>query len=83
MNSLNEIKVITKKDFVRLLHQLSDDFKSNPDKWENTSIDDYLDAMAAWVDDMDGYYLNFGREVPKQINWSVIADIVIAARDYE
>lgn len=83
MNSLNEIEVTTKTDLVRFLHQLSDDFKSNQATWENASIDDYLDAMAAWVEDMDGYYLNVGKQVPEEINWSVIADIIIAARDYE
>lgn len=83
MSSLNDVQVSSRNDLVALLHQLSDDFKSHPTRWENSSIDDYLDAMAAWIEDMEGYYLNFGKPVPQRIDWSFMADVVIAARDYE
>ncbi len=53
-----------------------------PYSWENVKIADYLDALASWLRDCDGYYANRGRAVP----WSaseLISDALQAARVYE
>nr|WP_317697211.1 hypothetical protein [Xylocopilactobacillus apis] len=43
----------------------------------------FLEAMSSWVEDMDGYYLNTTQAVPKNINWSVLSDIIQATKVYE
>jgi len=39
--------------------------------------------MEAWVNDMEGYYLNSNQPVPKQPSWKTIADILYASKMYE
>jgi hypothetical protein len=50
--------------------------------WENTSLTGYLDALAGWLADSDGYYFGQGR-VPPSNAWETINDAVIAATTYE
>ena len=40
-------------------------------------------SLAAWAEDMDGYYLNAGGPVPEQPTWKTLADMLLAARIYE
>src|SRR5947207_12340293 len=71
------------EDFVSFVRALLADLKKNPDAWENRNLDSFLDALAAWVEDMDGYYLNAGGPVPEQPTWKTLADMLLAARIYE
>ena len=43
----------------------------------------FLEAMAAWVEDMEGYYQNRGEELPDQPRWRTLGEILLAARVYE
>lgn len=53
-----------------------------PAHWGNTTVPDYLEGLAAWLDDCDGYYA--GRGVPVPWNgWEVAAAAVRAATVYE
>lgn len=49
----------------------------------NSSVRDYLDSLAAWVEDMDGYYNNIGKEIPMNINWDFIATLLYVGNIYE
>lgn len=40
------------------MSSLINDLKVNPDKWENKSLLEYLEAIQSWTDDMEGYYVN-------------------------
>ena len=75
--------VNTKAEFVRFLGKLQADLKRNPDGWENPTLDRYLEAMASWVDDSDGYYRNTNQPVPAKISWRFFAEMLAAARMYE
>jgi hypothetical protein len=55
----------------------------NPEGWENPSLERFLDAVAAWTHDMDGYYQNLGQPMPGDVEWGVFAQILLAARIYE
>lgn len=72
-----------RKSFVDFVTKLGDDLKSNPTSWENQDLGAFLGALASWVEDMDGYYKNTGREIPKDVSWKVFADALMAARVYE
>ncbi|MFP1734160.1 hypothetical protein ACLEC1_15330 [Lonsdalea quercina] len=75
--------VSSKDDLVKLISALARDFKENPDKWENKDLSSYLEAVASWIEDMDGYYENTNQPLPKDTNWKVFADILMAAKIYE
>jgi len=70
-------EINSKDDFVNFVGLLVDDLKNNPDEWENKSLPAYLDAIARWTDDMEGYYLNNNIEMPRDINWIVFANILM------
>lgn len=73
----------SKGDFLRFLEALRNDFKSNPDEWENGDLDSYLDAIQAWVSDMEGYFKNQGIEIPTSVPWNLFANILFAEKMYE
>ncbi|MFP1727020.1 hypothetical protein [Lonsdalea quercina] len=75
--------VSSKDDLVKLISALARDFKENPDEWENKDLSSYLEAVASWIEDMDGYYENTNQPLPKDTNWKVFADILMAAKIYE
>jgi hypothetical protein len=76
-------QIITREDFVSFIKALASDYINSPDKWENSTIDRYLEALAAWVEDMDGYYRNMGETVPVDIDWKAFANMLMAAKMYE
>ncbi|MGP3772228.1 DUF7660 family protein [Streptomyces sp. SDT5-1] len=51
--------------------------------WENTDLPGFLEALAAWIDDADGWYRNSGRELPADGDWRFFARALQAATVYE
>lgn len=82
-NKIAQIK--TREDFIEFMNSLVGSIRSG-EPIENNTVESYLDAMASWIEDMDGYYENMGiiNEVNLDtVNWRVFADILIAATMYE
>lgn len=75
--------VADRESFIAFTSKLSADWKGNLESWKNRDLGAYLEALASWVEDMDGYYQNQGLPMPENINWRVFADILMAARVYE
>lgn len=73
----------TRLDFTAYVRALLRDFRSAPHSWENRDLDSFLEALAAWMKDMDGYYQNQGLALPEQPTWNMFAEILTAARQYE
>jgi hypothetical protein len=77
-------KIQNKEDFVRFLQLYFRDFQMNRNNWENNSLEYFLEAMAAWVDDMDGFYKQEGKEFdPEKPTWKNFGEILLATRMYE
>ena len=73
-------KVIDRESFVEFLKQ----FISEIDNFENKSLDDFIEAMTRYTEDIDGYYKNTNQTVNlKSVNWNVFADILKGASMYE
>ena len=53
------------------------------DDWENPTLDRYLEALAAWIHDMPGYFKNQHIEEPREPSWRLVATILHAAKTYE
>ncbi len=77
------LSVHSREDFVRFVRTLAEQSRRRPDEWENRDLSSYLEAMAAWVEDMDGYYQNRGEAVPAQPPWNLLRDMLEAAKVYE
>ena len=60
--------------FIQKLHQnLIDD----PSDWDNIKLVDFLDALASWTEDMDGYYKNTNQiERLEQPDWKTFAEML-------
>lgn len=80
-NKVNSIK--SKADFVEFVESLAEDLRSSPEEWENKTLLQFLEAIANWTEDMEGYYANNNLPTPENVNWKVMADILAAAKIYE
>ena len=84
MKLSDQVELIQEReDFVTFVHALLKRLKESSQTWENRDLESYLEAMAAWVEDMDGYFQNIGQAVPKNPSWKLLAQILIAASIYE
>jgi hypothetical protein len=75
--------VRTREDFAALAEALSRDRERNGDEWENVDLQRYLEAIAAWTRDMDGYFANIGDAIPEVPSWNLLGQILYTARVYE
>ncbi|MEF9882693.1 DUF7660 family protein [Streptomyces sp. P9-A4] len=66
--------------FVRSLRRSHGD---GGDAWDNADLAGFLEALAAWMDDADGWYRNTGRELPPHGDWRFFARALQAATMYE
>ncbi len=78
---INEIN--NKEDFVNFVVLLISNLNNNPNEWTNRTLPEYLESIASWTEDMEGYYKNNHIPIPENINWKVFANILIAAKMYE
>ena len=75
--------VETRQDFAAFVSELSRDVRVHRGEIENGSLDRYLEALAAWTEDLDGYFANRGEATPGQPSWRLMARMLLAARLYE
>ena len=77
------IGINTQKELAEFVRLLLQDFQKNPTRWENADLETFLEALATWIDDMDGYYTNHALPIPQQPEWRTIAEMLCAATKYE
>ncbi len=75
--------VRSRDDLVQFARALVADLRKNRDEWTNADLSAYLEALAAWVEDMDGYFQNRAEPVPEQPTWKTLAQLLYAAKVYE
>jgi hypothetical protein len=75
--------VQTREDLTAFVAELNADFDDNRGAWTNADLASFLEATAAWVQDMDSYYQNTGQRLADLPPWRIVADILMAARNYE
>lgn len=75
--------VKSRNDLIKFIFHLRMDLQNNHEKWENITLEDYLESMEAWLSDMDGSYLNNNQPIPIQPSWKTIADILYSSSMYE
>jgi hypothetical protein len=77
------LNVKSKEDLARFVNALKDDLRANPTEWQNQTLEMYFDAMTAWIESIETFYRNSGRQVPDPPTWSTLADILFAPKYYE
>lgn len=73
----------TREDLARFVNELCKEYTEAPNSWENDTLQLFLAALAAWIEDMDGYYINQSQPVPATPEWKTLAQMLAAARYYE
>ena len=81
---LSKYKVTNRESFIKFLDLLFQDFKENPECWENKNLGDFLEAMSSYSADIQGYYDNTNQKVDaNEASWQLFADILKGATMYE
>jgi hypothetical protein len=78
-----DAEVRTRDELVAFVRDLHQDYLQRGHDWENQSVDSFLEALAAWIADSDGWYRNFGKDLPANGDWTFIARALSAATVYE
>lgn len=81
---LYDFKVTDRQTFIEFLDLLRKDYLNNPDRWENKTLPEFLEALGAYAEDIQGYYDNMKQDInADQPNWQTFADIFKGATIYE
>jgi hypothetical protein len=74
----------SREAFINFVESLQADFLQNKKNWENPTLEKFLDAVAQYAKDIQGYYdyatPGISADTP---SWKVFADILIGASIYE
>jgi hypothetical protein len=77
-------QVSTREDVQRVIAQMRADLAGRGwREWENPTLDRFLEAMEAVLDSLPGRLASQGHAEPAQPDWTLIAQILIAATGYE
>lgn len=74
--------VDTREDFVRFAQLLTQNYRKRRGEWENDKLDRYLEAVAGFSSDFDGYVRNSGSNAEEN-PWRLLASVLLAAKVYE
>ncbi|MCU7822852.1 hypothetical protein KSNIM_14515 [Kitasatospora sp. DSM 101779] len=75
--------VRTREDLAAHIDGLLADHRERGEEWENATLGDFLEALAACVRGSPGWYPNAGREVPADGDWAFFARVLDSATGYE
>jgi hypothetical protein len=74
----------SRSDLAQFIYGLQDELKQHPERWENLDLHTYLGALAAFLNDADGYYRNAKLDVDADVpSWRLLADSLQAASAYD
>ena len=83
-DTISNFKVTDRQTFVKFINLLRQDLVDNPESWENKKLGDFLEALSAYAEDIQGYYDNIKKNVnADEPNWQTFADIFKGATIYE
>lgn len=78
-----EDEIRTRDELVAFVRELHQEYVDRGHDWENHTLDRFLEALAAWMADADGWYRNAGQDLPADGEWTFIARALTAATRYE
>jgi hypothetical protein len=79
-----DFNVTDRKSFVKFIKLLHADLQTNPKEWENKTLEEFLEAMSRYAEEIQGYYDNTNQAVNAQeASWQLFADIFKGSTMYE
>lgn len=72
----------TREDFSQFAQLLTQNYKKRRGEWENDKLDRYLEAVAGFSSEFDGYVRNTGSSAAEN-PWRLLASVLLAAKVYE
>ena len=76
--------VKTKEDLIEFVKLLEKDFIENKKKWENCTVDGYLESISAWTEDTEKFFLSDKEnKIAKNIPWGIFAQLLHSGKIYE
>jgi methionyl-tRNA synthetase len=83
-DEISNYQVTDRQTFVEFVKLLKQDFLKNQESWENKKLEDFLEALSSYAEDIQGYYDNSKPFVnADEPNWQTFADIFKGASLYE
>jgi len=75
---------MTRTEFISFLKEFKTDFEQNKENWENKTLEDFLESMIAYTEDIQGYYDNMNLDVDGNVpTWENFMTILKGASVYE
>lgn len=75
--------IATRQDLIRFVEKLAQNVVDQPELWPNSRLEQFLEALAGWLGDFEGAYLNQGLEIPRTPTWRFFGEVLLAAGSYE
>ena len=82
---MNEpLEVRSRQDLAAFVDSLADDLELHPERWENVTLPHYLEALAAYLKDLDGWCATNAPQIdPEAAHWRLFAVALAGATVYE
>lgn len=70
-------EVESKEELISFLEKMAHDFNKDEENWENQQVDDFLQSMSNWLEDVqeESYF--------EQMNWNFIAKLLYMGKIHE
>ncbi len=75
--------ISSKEELAEFVGTLLRDYKTRGPEWENPDLPRYLEALQAWLEVSDRYYVNMNEDPAGISPYRRVADALAAARIYE
>jgi hypothetical protein len=77
-------RINSRVDFHRFLRKLVTNLRERPHEWDNSTLEQYLEGITGFAQDMDGYFDIRSESVnAENPTWRLFAEMLLAARTYE
>jgi hypothetical protein len=84
MNDFQTNKINNRQSFIEFLKVFHQDYLMNKEQWQNSNLDNFLEAMTSYTEDIQGYYDNIKQNInADEPSWQTFANILMGAKIYE
>lgn len=83
MSDVDYSEITTRREFCDFISALRLSLRDGSESWENVNLDDFLEALEAWVNDMGNYEQSQGKQEAVSLTWRDVARMFHAAAIYE
>lgn len=74
------VAIHTRRDLISFVDSLALDLDRTPEQWGHTTLSGFLTTLSGTIEVIDRIYENQGLMLPKDIDWRVFGEILMAAR---